>query len=149
MSEERTILGLLVLTVGGEEVEVPKLKLRSARAWRRRALEAYGRWAGVDLEPTDLVATAGVLDEVETAMLDLIAEYDVTGVLGGREGLEDRFLPGEVAAAFNAMLASSLPFDLAAQLAAAEPASARSTNGRSPTGASIPTASRSASTPGS
>lgn len=147
--DERTLLGILVVTVGGEEIELPKLKLRAAREWRRRALAAYSHWSGIDVRADALDEAGAILDEVETTMLDLIADYDRTGALGGREALEERVLPNEIAPLFMALLGSTLPFDLAAQLAAGAQVSPRSTNGRSPTGVSTPTPSRSGSTPAS
>ncbi len=149
VSDERTLLGLLLVRVGGAEVELPRLKLRAARAWRRSALALWADWADVEVRPDALHEAAGILDGIEDAMLDAVVAYDGGGILGGREALEERLLPGELAPLFVTLLNSTLPFDLAAHAEAARSASPKPTNARSPTGASTPTASRSASTPGS
>lgn len=108
----------IVVTVGGEDIRLPKLALRDAQAWRRRSLAAYSRWARLDLRSDALGELAGILEEVEGTILDLIVDYDRAGVLGGREPLERRILPSEIGPVFAALLASVLPFDPATQLVA-------------------------------
>jgi hypothetical protein len=158
MTEQETeavLHGILRVVVGGEQRELPKLKLRPGRDWRRRAMASFGPLANLELDPAALVDSIGQIDEAEDVVLGLIAEYDATSALGGREALEDVLWPNEVGPLFQAMLAATLPFDQpdhqlpASVLEAVRSGSTTSTNGRSRAGGSIRTRSASGSTPAS
>lgn len=151
---QRLALGLLPVVVGGQEVEVPKLKFRAGLQWRKAAMATYSELAGVEFDPAHLEQSADLIDKLDDMLLGLIIDYDATDVLGGRDGLEDAIYPNEIAPIFQAMLNATLPFDLAGQqkggpgpLAASSFPS--SLNGRSHTGGSTPTPSVRASTRGS
>lgn len=151
---EDTLHGVLRVVVGGVEHELPKLKLRAGRDWRRRAMAQFGPMANLELDPAALVESIEQVDAAEETVLALIADYDVTGALGGREQLEDELWPNEVGPIFQAMLAATLPFDPqdrlpAASVLAEASASMSSTSGRSRNGASTRMPLGSASTPAS
>lgn len=131
--------GVLRIILGGRPVELPVLRIRQSRAWRER----FAAMAETDGEgATDI----GLPIE---GMLDLLAAYDMGGILGGREAIEDRATDREVYDAFEQIVAASYPFADArvmTQVAAgAFSRQAQPTNGRSRTGASRPMTSRTGS----
>ena len=112
--------------------ELPVLKIKAARAWKAQ----LGTTRIDDLDdysvPTDI-------------MLDLLLAYDTTGVLGGREAIEEVATDVEVFNAFQEVLRASFPFvsdpltvipDFGRIVVAS--LLARGMNGHSPTGASTP-----------
>lgn len=135
--EDDRAAGVLRLTLGGTPVELPVLRIRQSRLWREQ------------LRATDIEDGEDVERPIQV-MLDLVAAYDVTGLLGGRDAIEDRATDAEVYAAFQQMLAASFPFVETPPLTeafgrlvvAAFYRRAKPTNGRLPTGASAPTRSR-------
>jgi hypothetical protein len=141
-AEEARAAGLLHLTLGGSVVELPVLRIRQARAWKEQL-------AAVDLS----AGGEDALDQPIEVMLELLAAYDVTGILGGRDAIEDRATDPEVYDAFRQLLAATFPFvatsaltaDFSRLVVAAFYARASSTSGPSPAGASTPTGSRPAS----
>ena len=144
MDEERTeearAAGFLHLVLGGTRVELPVLKIRQARAWKEKL-------GATEMSPTDLESD---MDYPMRVMLDLVAAYDVTGVLGGVEAIEDRATDREVYAAFRAMLEATYPFvdtatmvgDFARLVVAAFYRRANTTSGPSRIGASTRTGSK-------
>lgn len=139
-SEEARASGLLQLTIGGQRVELPVLRIRQAREWRK-ALDA--------------TKTADGLDGGTDVMLGLLVAYDVTGILGGRDALEDRATDPEIYEAFREVMAATFPFVRHPELVWAEEFMRRlvqhlflqgnSTNGASTPGGSTPTLLRRAS----
>lgn len=143
MTEERTeearAAGLLYLTFGGADVELPVLRIRKAREWKRR------------LGEVDIVA-ASDLDHPIEVMLDLLVAYDTQGILGARETIEDRATDQEVYAAFKEVLSATFPFvkdsstmltdDFARLVSVVLLAQANSTSAPSASGASTPTPSK-------
>lgn len=138
-TEDARASGLLHFTLGGDPVELPVLRIRAAREWKAK-LDAADASGGTDL------------DHPIEVMLDLLVAYDVQGVLGGRDAIEDRATDREVYAAFSEVLAATFPFvrdsrammadDFARMVAVALLGRAASTNGRSADGDSPPTPSK-------
>lgn len=161
MTQERSeadgLAGRLTLTMGGRAFDVPVLTIEQSEAWQRTLAH---RLASIDVLPaTDdgeelmaqLFAAGG------QAKLDVVAAYDLTGVLGGRDAIRAAMSQKELASALEAMVEAELPFGVvaapsvvaafgepmriaAATLTAIRSLSERSPNGASPTGDSPGTA---------
>lgn len=141
-AEEDRAVGLLRFTLGGTRVELPALKIRQAREWKKR-LSAVS----FDDETVD------VMEYPVDTMLDLVEAYDVQGILGGRESIEDRATDLELYTLFRQILEATFPFvtspvltsDFGRLVVAGFFARASSMNGPLPSGASTPTPSRNGS----
>jgi len=151
-SEEDILAGVLRVRVGSAVKTMPTLKLRQAAAWREKVTTTLSsQLDGFNLNGTaDL---AGLAQLAAGQMLDLVLAYDQTNALGGRDWLEDNADDAQLYAILRACLDVSFPFvrDLAGAVAllrgvipGGTSPGARSTNGRLPTGDSIPTPSESA-----
>lgn len=136
-SEDARASGLLRFTLGGSDVELPVLRIRAAREWKKR------------LDEVDVVDGASSLDYPIEVMLDLLDAYDVQRILGGRDAIEDRATDQEVFDAFREVLAATFPFvkdsstmltdDFTRLVAVALLERVNSTSGLSASGASTPT----------
>lgn len=96
-SEDARASGLLHLAFGGETVELPVLRIRKAREWKKRL-------ADLDLSGD------GDMDYPVEAMLDLLIAYDVQGLLGDREAIEGKATDQELYDAFQEVLLATFPF---------------------------------------
>jgi hypothetical protein len=145
-SESDLALGILRVTVGDAEFEVPTLRMRASRAWLAKLRKASGRFDLPDLGSWTEATVNVYHDQFAEAMLDLIAEYDAGNVLGGRDTLEDLFDPEQAYAVLVDMAEIAHPkAPSAAQLLAAVTALAaagsvleNSTKSPSPSGDSTP-----------
>jgi hypothetical protein len=154
-SAEDVLAGVLRIAVGGVEKIVPTLPLRATREWQARISTGPTGFtvpvSEADWSATTVAEFSGMtLDTI----LDLVVAYDRTGALGGREWLEENADPAQLYAAAEQMAEVAYPFAdnirvlLAALVvrAVVGSASPKSTNGRSPTGGSTRSRSKSAST---
>ena len=145
--EEEALAGILLLTIAGppsRRVELPVLKMGRARRWRKLVADTFASLVSVPADsPEGNEAMAG-------AQLDLILAYDAGDVLGGREWIEEHVTDEELDTIYNLIVEKSYRFvssptalvlAILQQVAASE--RAKSTNGPSPTGTSVPTISTS------
>jgi hypothetical protein len=150
---EDRVLGILRITVGSVEKEVPTLPLRPAREWQRLVTAESG---GFGLPPLRDWANDDVgrfSNLTVDKLLDLVIAYDRSGALGGRDWLEENADPAQLYAAAEAMADNAFPFGNARTLLAgivtqalvplAQP---NSTNGHSRSGTSTPGRSKKPST---
>jgi hypothetical protein len=122
MTEERTeaeaLAQVLTLSVGGEPVALRTLTIDESDAWLRRLTGA------VDVELPDAEGDADTLARMlalpAQAALELVAAYDVDGVLGDPESLRTRMTKRELHAALEAMADAEDPFGEGAARLAAE-----------------------------
>ena len=138
-SEEARAAGLLYPVIGGQVVELPVLRIRKAREWKKRLGE-------VEVEGEH------DMDYPIEVMLDLLVAYDVQGVLGSRDSVEDRATDREVYDAFREVMAATFPFvprpesiltdDFTRKVVASLYLRGSSTSGRSVNGGSTPTRSK-------
>jgi hypothetical protein len=108
-SEEDVLAGVLRVTVGGRERELPVLTIALARAWKAELVSVLaGQIGGMrfdSIEDTGAIAAA-----VGDRMLDLVVAYDTGATLGGREYLEAHATDAEMYLAFRSVLEVSFPF---------------------------------------
>jgi hypothetical protein len=122
MAEERTeadaLRQVLQVSVGGEPVELRTLTIDESDAWLRRLTGA------VDVELPEAEGDADTLARLLSlparAALELVAAYDVEGVLGDAEVLRSRMTKRELHAALEAMAGAEDPFGEGAARLAAE-----------------------------
>lgn len=158
-SKEDVLAGVLRISVGGVEKLVPTLKLRGSRDWQALVADKLAAIKPALAADPTADTIAGVTRLAMGSIVELILEYDKTSALGGREWLEDNADPAQLYAAVRQMGQVAFPFvDDLVTLVAAFPTlfvttrqdgpsdGMSSTNGRSPSGASSPTTSKSAST---
>ncbi len=149
-NEEEVLAGLITVTVGGLERSMPTLSIRDAREWRKRLAAEVAPIAALQIDANDWAGMPAKLQLAEDTMLELIVAYDRTSALGGREWLEEHAKPRELGPIFTACVEAVFPFERRAGVPAGPPvgpsAAPNSTNGRSPTGASTPSASSAGST---
>lgn len=155
-SAEDIASGILRITIGGVETEVPTLSIRRTREWQRLVSEklgAFGALMSVEQSPDSLTRFASLsLDTI----LDLVTAYDDTGRLGTRDEIEERADPSQLYEALRRMGSVAFPFvgDLRTMLLLmpgvlaprAPSPSESSTNGRSRSGGSTRATSRTGST---
>ena len=154
-SPEDVLAGVLRIAVGGVEKIVPTLPLRATREWQAKL--AAGP-SGFSVPVTEDDWTAANVSEFAgltlDTVLDMVVAYDRTGALGGREWLDENADPAQLYAAAEQMAEVAYPFAdnvrlllaaLVVRTVVGSP-SPRSTSGRSPTGASIRSRSKRAST---
>ena len=154
-SPEDVLAGVLRIAVGGVERIVPTLPLRATREWQAKL--AAGP-SGFSVPVTEDDWTAANVSEFAgltlDTVLDMVVAYDRTGALGGREWLDENADPAQLYAAAEQMAEVAYPFAdnvrlllaaLVVRTVVGSP-SLKSTNGRSPTGASIRSRSKRAST---
>jgi hypothetical protein len=141
-TEEQRLRGVIPVTWAGQTREIPTLKRGASRAWKEGLGSALGEVGKVEVGAIESLATAGAL--ASDRMLDLVMEYDKTGVLGTREWIDENVDDLEVYTVFRTLLDVAYPFvsDLRGAmeeirglglLASASPAS---TSSPSPSGAS-------------
>jgi len=154
---EDILAGVLRINVGGIEKRVPTLPMNASAEWQEAlgaGLGGFARNLSSDQSAESLMGFARFTQE---AILDAVAAYDRTGALGGRDWLAEHADPAQLYIAFRQMAEVVFPFVadvrsllamLPGLLAQADVGSSSpsSTNGPSPTGASIPERSKSAST---
>lgn len=147
-----TLRGILRVTIGGEERQLRKLKLHPAEEWFDRHAKALGPLAQLDpadLEG-DLVKTVQVIGNLAGALVAAIADYDSEGTLGGADQLANDLYPDELLPLFLELRDAALPFvELLRDHRAPGAVGSRSTSstsGPTPTGATTPTRSGTAST---
>ena len=139
------VSGLLRLTVGGLEKEVPTLPIRPARDWQRQVTAVSGGFGLPSIVDWGTSDTGRFANLTLDTLMDLAVAYDRSGALGGREWLEDNADPRELYEAVVAMAENAFPFAeggaqilsmviAQATLAVSPPPS--STNGRSSIGVS-------------
>lgn len=140
-SEELVVTGQLQISVGGIVKTMPTLKAKWVPDWLRMLVPAV---AGKGLREWTQGDVQALSSSSVTHMLDLIAAYDRTSALGGRDWLEENADPSELHAALIAMVGNANPLadDPAAMLGMALVMSGvpsvpvSSTNGASANGAS-------------
>jgi hypothetical protein len=91
--------GFISARVGGTTKELPTLKVRAAREWRLRLVEALGSVSptmlSLDLDALKvdgIAAMTGLAPLAQLAsdrILDLVVAYDPSAALGGRDWLEE------------------------------------------------------------
>jgi len=85
-SVEDTLAERVVLTIGGTEYVLPVLPMRASRDWEERLDGALvGLLAMVRDEGDDVAALLQALSESPWPFIDLLLEYDRTGVLPDRD----------------------------------------------------------------
>jgi len=151
---EDVLAGILRISVGGQERIVPTLPIAATREWQA----TLGHGPDGYVAPEDESDwTPEQVDEFTAlsleAVVDLVAGYDRTSALGGKEWLLANADPFQLYQAARQMMAVAYPFvanpDLflrALLLAPARSSPPNSTNGASPIGDSIPERLSSAST---
>lgn len=153
--DEDVLSGVLRLTVGGVEKEVPTLPIRPAREWQRMVTAVSGGFGLPALDDWQTDDAGRFANLTLDTLLDLALAYDRTAALGGRDWLEDNANPQELYEAVVAMAENAFPFAedgrtvlgmAIAQATLAEPIPPRSPSGRSPRGASTRASSRTPST---
>lgn len=140
------LAGVLRITVGSVEKEVPTLPIRAAREWHAAIANQPGKGmlAPIDLGDWTTQDVSSYNTRSLEVVLDMVLEYDRTGALGGREWLEEHADPAQLRIAIDQILEVLFPFaDSVEAIRAAlifkrvvGSASPSSTNGHSPTGAS-------------
>lgn len=149
--------GILRITVGGQTKRLPTLPMRATAEWQESLGERFTAFTKQLAADQSAQSLAGFATFTHEAILDAVVAYDRTGALGGREWLADNADPEQLYVAFRQMAEVAFPFvkDVQGLLAllpglvaqqVAESASPSSTNGHSPSGVSIPSASKSDST---
>jgi hypothetical protein len=130
--EGEVIAGLLPFTIDGDVRLVPELKWRANREWQARLAATFVSLASLPADTPDGLAA------MADAERELVLAYDETGALGDLEDATER----EIDAIYNRLMAVSFPLAESQMTvvvgilrAAAESASASSTNGPSPSGA--------------
>lgn len=134
MNEGQIVTRTIEVTWGGERKVLPVLPMKPADEWRRVFVETFPE-VEADAEEMN-VATALAL--AGSKVLDLMLAYDRTKVLGAREWIEENVTDDELVDAFVAAFNRSfrlgrLPMELMKSQMASS-ASAKSPNGRLPTG---------------
>lgn len=103
--------GVLPIIMGGRTHELRTLTLRESRAWKRKLAEAIARLDG-ELHPSadgaDFIGTLLTIGDEER--IAILVAYDVEGVLGGRDHIEDTMRAEELAPAVEAVLDAQAPF---------------------------------------
>lgn len=111
MTAERTedagIAGVLQISMGGRVHRVPALKLRHSREWKERLGDIA---SGIELDDDLGKMLASVANLASDRALDLVVAYDRTGVLGGRDAIEDEATDAELFAALEVMVKATYPF---------------------------------------
>ena len=152
---EDILAGVLRIAVGGVEKIVPTLPLRATREWQARiGTGPSGFSVPVTVDDWTAANVSEFAGLTVDTILDLVVAYDRTGALGGRDWLEENADPAQLYAAAEQMAEVAYPFAdnvrlllaaLVVRTVVGSP-SPKSTNGRSPTGASTRRRSKSAST---
>lgn len=153
-SEDEKLSGRLAIVMGGVRRTLPALTLKPGRKWLETMAAKVGPISGLTItvdpsDPTSWDSLPVNIGKAQDVMVELIAAYDVTDALGGRDGIEEKAYGHELQAVINAMVSSVLPFVPQAvapgSLVAGPSPEPSSTNGHSPTGGSTPKPSKSAS----
>lgn len=100
---------VLPLLVGGQTVQLRTLSIDESDAWL--GLVA-ARLASVDLDQT-LAASESIAELMtwsSSAVVGLVAAYDLDGTLGGIEAIRSTMSKGELKAAMDAMVTAEDPF---------------------------------------
>jgi hypothetical protein len=117
-TEAEALAQVLNVSVGGEPVALRTLTIDESDAWLRRLTGA------VDVELPDAEGDADTLARMlalpATAALELVAAYDVDGVLGEPASLRTRMTKRELHDALEAMADAEDPFGEGAARLAAE-----------------------------
>jgi hypothetical protein len=108
-SEEDALAGVLRVTVGGRERELPVLTIAVARAWKAELVKVLAGQIG-EMRFDSIEDTGAVAAAVGDRMLELVVAYDTGSELGGREYLEAKATDAEIYAAFRSILEVSFPF---------------------------------------
>lgn len=144
-SPEDVLAGILRIAVGGVEKLVPTLSIRATREWQDEIAQGPQAFS-VPVNDDDW--SAAVVSEFAGLTLDsilhMVVAYDRTGVLGGRDWLEEHADPEQLYRAAEQMMEVAYPFAesprvlLAALVvrAVVESGQRNSTSGRSRTGGS-------------
>lgn len=141
--------GFFIVRVGDDEVRLPELMHGEAREWSRRLAAGFGPVFATyeqEWQPGDGLAPVQLANErAMTAIVDSLLEYDRTGVLGGREGIE-RMSTSAIHRLYRQLYEEAHPFDgdlskaleqmatMRVNAALGRLAGASSTNGSSPDG---------------
>jgi hypothetical protein len=109
--DEATVVGLapIPLVLGGIRKDLPPLVINDNAVWTRH----LGERLGSEIDGLDRISSweqiAGVVVGLTDVMLDLLIEYDLRGVLGGREWIRGHATDGEVYDAFRAVCLVAFP----------------------------------------
>lgn len=160
-SEQEIAGGFIRVRMGGVVREIPTLKIAASRKWKDDLLvrlSAIGE-RDVSFSLTDGAKTMGALAPLANlatdTMVDVLLTYDTTGVLGGREWIEEHADDAEVYGALTRVLQVVFPFvgtvleyasPLIREWLASRSGASSSTNGSLPRGASTPPPSKPALT---
>lgn len=117
-TEEEILSGLLLVSIGGHQRELPVRPIVSARAWKRTLVGSLAVGIG-SMELANIVDGGNVAAAFGDKVLGLVAEYDESGALGGREWLEANATDEQVYGLFIRLLHVTFPFvtDLRSALA--------------------------------
>lgn len=108
-SEEDALAGILRLTVGGRERELPVLTIAAARLWKAELVRVLAGQIG-EMRFDSIEDTGAIASAVGDRMLDLVVAYDTGSELGGKEYLEAKATDAEIYLAFRSILEVSFPF---------------------------------------
>lgn len=145
-TDEEKLRGVVPVVWAGAIREVPTLKRGPARKWKDSLASSLQGVDQMDVTSSGGLAVAG--NVAGDVMLRLVREYDVGGVLGEEEWIDEHVDDSEIYRAFRDLLEIAYPFvqdlrgvitEMRAMVEVSLPSvSPVSTNGASPSGDSTP-----------
>lgn len=118
-SQEELAGGFLRCQVGASTIDLPTLKMRDERGWKILLAKRLNELAETEVgeadftdfgNPATLKATAELIHLPAEAALDLLVAYDKTGVLGGKEGIEETMDSAQIWALLRRVFFVVFPF---------------------------------------
>lgn len=108
--DDQVAAGYITLTIGGNPTSIRVLRIRENRPWAA-AFQAATDTAIARIGDVEQIADLfAQLAANEDLMIDLLAAYDVDGVLGGKEHIEQNALPRELVDALQQVVQAAFPF---------------------------------------
>jgi hypothetical protein len=113
-TEGAALGGTLTVTIDGRPVVLPVLKVKHSKEWKNR-LGTVVADTNIAVDD-DLSVTIGrVANLASDVALDLVAAYDRTNLLGGRDAIEEQATDPELFAALETLVKVTFPFETAAR----------------------------------
>jgi hypothetical protein len=113
-TEGAALGGTLTVTIDGRPVVLPVLKVEHSKEWKNR-LGTVVADTNIAVDD-DLSVTIGrVANLASDVALDLVAAYDRTNLLGGRDAIEEQATDPELFAALETLVKVTFPFETAAR----------------------------------